>query len=377
METLEVKAALDAIKEQALNLSQEAKNEMKALADDLQAKNATQTETLEAMQKHLDILDLKSQEKKSSEVTATFESDVVGEIKSNFDNIKNVTKGKSASLELKAVGTMTPAGNITPANAIVNTYQSGIAMIPGQVLNFSQLVPTVSSATGAYVVYRETVGEGAIATQTLPNDIKSQIDFDTAPITYNATYLAGFAKYAKQMAQDLPFLTSWLPTALRREYFIAENARFHTALAAAATAVPAGTLGNEIERIIKVIALLETKKFSANGVVINPIDWAKIAITEKSTGAGYGLPGIVTITNGQLAVNGVNVYKANWIPANKYCVGDWSMAKKVVVDGLKIEFFEQDADNVQRNVITARIEERNVLAFDRPDAFYYGDFTAV
>ena len=317
MEAIEVKAALDSIKEQALNLSQEAKNEMKALADDLQAKNATQTETLEAMQKHLDILDLKSQEKKSSEVTATFESEVVGEIKSNFDNIKNVTKGKSASLELKAVGTMTSAGNITPANAIVNTYQSGIAMIPGQMLNFSQLVPTVSSATGAYVVYRETVGEGAIATQ---NDgaVKSQIDFDTAPITYNATYLAGFAKYAKQMAQDLPFLTSWLPTALRREYFIAENARFHTALAAAATAVPAGTLGNEIERIIKVIALLEIKNFSANGVVINPADWAKIAITEKSTGAGYGLPGIVTITNGQLAVNGVNVYKANWLPEYEY-----------------------------------------------------------
>ena len=376
MEAIEVKAALDSIKEQALNLSQEAKNEMKALADDLQAKNATQTETLEAMQKHLDILDLKSQDKKSSEVTATFESDVVGEIKSNFDNIKNVTKGKSASLELKVVGTMTSATNITPANAIVNTYQSGIAMIPGQLLNFSQLVPTVSSATGAYVVYRETVGEGLIASQ-IEGASKSLIDFDTAPITYNATYLAGFAKYAKQMAQDLPFLTSWLPTALRREYFIAENARFHTALAAAATAVPAGTLGNEIERIIKVIALLETKNFSANGVVINPADWAKIAITEKSTGAGYGLPGIVTITNGQLAVNGVNVYKANWIPANKYCVGDWSMAKKVVVDGLKVEFFEQDGDNVQRNVITARIEERNVLAFDRPDAFYYGDFTAV
>ena len=213
MEAIEVKAALDSIKEQALNLSQEAKNEMKALADDLQAKNATQTETLEAMQKHLDILDLKSQEKKSSEVTATFESEVVGEIKSHFNNIKNVTKGKSASLELKAVGTMTSAGNITPANAIVNTYQSGIAMIPGQMLNFSQLVPTVSSATGAYVVYRETVGEGAIATQT-DGAVKSQIDFDTAPITYNATYLAGFAKYAKQMAQDLPFLQSFLPTAL-------------------------------------------------------------------------------------------------------------------------------------------------------------------
>jgi HK97 family phage major capsid protein len=377
MEAIEVKAALDAIKEQALNLSQEAKNEMKALADDLQAKNATQTETLEAMQKHLDILDAKSQEKKASEANVTFDGELASEIKANFEVIKGVKKGSSAGLSLKVVGTMTAANNITPANAVINTYQQGISLIPSQLLNFSQLVPTVNSATGSYVVYREIAGEGSIATQTLAGDVKSQIDFDAQAVTYNATYLAGFAKYAKQMAQDLPFLTSWLPSALRREYFIAENARFHTALAAAATAVPAGTLGNEIERIIKVIALLEGKNYGANGVVINPADWAKIAITEKSAGSGYGLPGIVTINNGQLAINGVNVYKANWIPAGKYAVGDWSMAKKVVVDGLMVEFFEQDTDNVQRNLITARIEERNVLAFDRPDAFYYGDFAAV
>jgi len=377
MEAIEVKAALDAIKEQALNLSQEAKNEMKALANDLQAKNATQTETLEAMQKHLDILDAKSQEKKASEANVTFEGGMVEEIKANFEAIKNTKKGSATSLELKAVGNMTAALNITPAGAVVNTYQSGIALNPSQPLNFAQLVPTVSSATGSYVIYREIAGEGAISTQATHGALKTQIDFDAQAVTYNAEYLAGYARYAKQMAQDLPFLTSWLPAALRREYFIAENTKFHVALSGAATAVPAGTLGNEIERIIKVIGLLEGKNYSATGVVINPADWAKIAITEKSAGAGYGLPGIVTINNGQLAVNGVNVYKANWIPAGKYAVGDWSMAKKVVVDGLKVEFFEQDQDNVARNLITARIEERNVLAFDRPDAFYYGDFAAV
>lgn len=377
MEAIEVKAALDAIKEQALNLSQEAKNEMKALADDLQAKNATQTETLEAMQKHLDILDAKSQEKKASEATASFEGELASEIKSNFEVIKGIKKGNSASLELKVVGNMTAALNITPAGAVINTYQQGIALNPAQPLNFAQLVPTVNSATGSYVIYREIAGEGSISTQSTHGAAKTQIDFDAQAVTYNAEYLAGYARYAKQMAQDLPFLTSWLPAALRREYFIAENAKFHTALAAAATAVPAGTLGNEIERIIKVIAMLEAKNYAATGVVINPADWAKIAITEKSTGAGYGLPGIVTINNGQLAVNGVNVYKANWIPASKYAVGDWSMAKKVVVDGLAVEFFEQDQDNVIKNLITARIEERNVLAFDRPDAFYYGDFSAV
>jgi hypothetical protein len=49
------------------------------------------------------------------------------------------------------------------------------------------------------------------------------------------------------------------------------------------------------------------------------------------------------------------------------------MAKRVVVDDLKVEFFEQDSDNVQKNLVTVRIECREVLAIDRPDAFVYAD----
>jgi len=69
--------------------------------------------------------------------------------------------------------------------------------------------------------------------------------------------------------------------------------------------------------------------------------------------------------------------KANWLAANKYFVADWSRVKKVTTQGLGLEFFEQDSDNVRKNNITARIEAQVALAIEQPLAVIYGDFTAV
>ena len=116
---------------------------------------------------------------------------------------------------------------------------------------------------------------------------------------------------------------------------------------------------------------LESTDYMVNGIVLNPKDWASIAMTKPND---YSLPGIVQFVNGKLTINGIPVYKASWIPVDKYLIGDWSYAKKVVVDGLAVEFFEQDADNVTKNLITARIESRTVLGIDMPAAFILGDF---
>jgi HK97 family phage major capsid protein len=285
----------------------------------------------------------------------------------NFNEIKQVSKGRNASLEVKVVGDMTVANNLTGSS--VFTYQPGVAMVPAQIINFADLVPTVNSATGTYVIYRETGGEGSIAV-TAPGVSKPQKDYDLTAVTFNASYIAGYTRYAKQMAQDLPFLTSFLPQALRRDYFKAENAIFYAALAAAATvSTTAKTV--DVEQLIDDLGTLESLDYAANGIVVNPKDWANIAVTKPND---YSLPGIVSFVNGKLTINGVPVYKASWIPADKYLIGDWSYAKKIVTDGLAVEFFEQDADNVTKNLITARIESRTVLGIDMPTAFILGDF---
>ncbi len=294
-----------------------------------------------------------------------YSSELKSQLKENFESIKLVTKGRNASIEMKAVGIMTTANNLT--GDVVKTY-GGYTRVPSQMVNLSDLVPTVQSSTGTFVIYRESGSEGSIGLQANPGDIKNQIDYDFEEVVFTARYIAGYARFAKQMAQDLPFLTSFLPEALRRDYYKAENDIFYAALKDGATA---STADGEtvIERIIQDMGQLEAANYMVNGVVLNPADWASIAITKAGQ---FSLPSVVTFINGNLTINGIPVVKASWVSAGEYIIGDWSRAKKVVVDGLSVEFFEQDQDNVIRNLITARVESRVVLAIENPDAFILG-----
>lgn len=389
----ELKDALDALSTKLEGKSEaQARRVMKSFSSDLEAKFDLALEdlsikhgdelksalenidtlksALEATQKHADELDIKMKSQAVQTKSGdSYKDAMIKSLTSDFDNIKRVTKGSSLSLEIKAVGDMTVAGNLTGDS--LKTYQQGVAMVPATLINFADLVPAVNSATGTYIIYRETGSEGGITSQGTPGVAKSQIDYDFTEVVFNATYISGYARFAKQMAQDLPFLTSFLPDALRRDYAKAENTIFYTALSTQATASTATqTVG--IERIINDIGALENADYAVNGVVINPVDWASIAITKPSD---YSLPQVVTYVNGQLVINGVPVFKASWIPTDTYLLGDWNLAKKIVTDGLAVEFFEQDADNVTKNLITARVESRTVLGIDRPDAFILGTIT--
>lgn len=360
----EIKTQVDAF-EVKWNAASEAQktafaNELKTTTDAFELK-------LQAVQAHADKLDLKLQANPIGQKEEGYAEVMVKALTENFNEIKQVSKGRNASMEVKVVGDMTVTNNLTGSS--VFTYQPGVAMVPAQIINFADLVPTVNSATGTYVIYRETGGEGSIAV-TAPGVSKPQKDYDLTAVTFNASYIAGYTRYAKQMAQDLPFLTSFLPQALRRDYFKAENGIFYAALAAVATvSTTAKTI--DVEQLIDDLGSLEAIDYAANGIVLNPKDWANIAITKPND---YSLPGIVAFVNGKLTINGVPVYKASWIPVDKYLIGDWSYAKKIVTDGLAVEFFEQDADNVTKNLITARIESRTVLGIDMPTAFILGDF---
>jgi hypothetical protein len=373
----EIKTLLEAIKSQVLQSTNESKSAVETQIAAFEAKMATIESVdelksmIEAIQEHADKLDIKLQSNESGTKSVGYLDQMVGALTKGFEQIKNVKKGQGAVLEIKDAVNMTVDNSMTVGTS-VNTYRPGVVMVPSQKINFADLVQTVNSATGNYYIYEEVGVEGGITEQTTPGTSKTQISYEFAGINYVANYISGFARYAKQMAQDLPFLTSFLPNALRRDYFKAENNIFKTALLSLApTLVTTKTVA--IEMLVDAIGQLENLDFDVTGIVLNPRDWANIAIT-KSTESDYTLPGIVQISNGQLTVNGVPVYKASWMAVDTFLLGDWNYAKKVLVDGLAVEFFEQDADNVTKNLITARVESRTVLAIEKRSAFLQGDF---
>lgn len=379
MEANEIKAALDGIKSQVETKTAEQSAEVKGLIEALEAKMKLENDSnidslkadLKAIQDHADKLDLKLQEKNAEPKAG--EDSLVKAVKDNFNEIKEVRKGNA--IQVKAVGDMTLGANLTGAQP--KDYNFNVVMIPGQMLNVSDLVGTVNISGGTYTFPREGAGEGSIAAQT-EGSSKSQRDYDFTMVDVNTDFIAGFTRYSKKMANNLPFLTSFIPNALRRDYAIAENSAFNTVLAAAATASTQIITGkNKIEMLLNEIATQEAANFSVNAIVVRPADYWDILKTEKSTGAGYGLPGIVTLEGGQLRINGIPIYRANWLAANKYYVGDWSRVNKIVTEGLSLEFSEQEGTNFVKNNITARIEAQVALAVEQPAAIVYGDFTAV
>ena len=344
----------------------------KTKADLLEELKEMKDTAIEA-QKHLDALDVRLQ---GGNHNSKAQKDALVEmITKNFDVIKEVERKGKVWVENKAVGNMTLGASLTGDQP--RSYSDTVATLPNQILNFDELIGSINIGNGTYTFPRRTTSEGAVATQTEGSD-KGQVDYDLAMIDVNTDFIAGFCVYSKKMANNLPFLESFLPNELRRSYFDGENAVFNTALIAAATAsVQIITGKNKIEMLMNEVATLAGINWSTDCIVVTPADYNSILQTEVSTGAGYGLPGVVTLVNGQLAINGIPLKQVNWLAANKYYVGNWNQVKKVTTEGLSIQFSTEDEDNFRKNNITARVEAQVGLAVHRPDAMIYGDFTAV
>lgn len=305
---------------------------------------------------------------------------VVDAIKADFEKLSKVgLESKSHRIATKVVGNMSGAGNVTPASGIVQTYRPGVALGPDRKVHFRDLVRLTSSATGQYVFYRENTpaGEGAIAFQVTHNTAKSQIDYDYTKVTVALEYLAGYATVARQMMEDLPWLTGALPDELLRDFYKQEDTEFYTLLSAAATAgVSAAT--EVAERIIDFVTQVENADYSVSAIVISPTDWGNILKTIGATAGPYSLPGAFAIApNGDISFAGIPVIKATWIEVDKVLVGDWSRTEIVQASGLNLDFSFENGTNFIINAVTAKIEQREGLAILRPNAFVFGDLGLV
>lgn len=293
-----------------------------------------------------------------------------------FDKIKIQANKPSArhEFEMKTVGNMTAANNLT--GAVQATYSTTPALRGRQRVNFRDLVNVISSATGLWKFYRQNkpVGEGSMGFQTTHAAPKAQVDYDFTEVTVTVDYLAGFVRIAKQMLQDLPFMQSFVSNELVEDYLRSESAAFFGQLYSAAAGNPAAAASAvTVEKIIQVAADLAESDYDANGAVVTNSVWAKILLTKPSD---YSLPGgsAVSITpNGDVMIVGIPIIrtKASNIGDDRILMGDWTKAAIIQTEGLNVNMYEQDSDNVQRNLITVKAEARVALATLRTDAFTY------
>jgi hypothetical protein len=285
--------------------------------------------------------------------------------------IKEFQKNKNAKLtiDLKAVGTMTTSSNLTGDGTA--TYNTRQGLVPSQKVNFRDLIPTAVSPTGLYVTYRETGTEGSIGIQTEGN-LKSQIDYDLTEVKVVSDYIAGFARFSKQMMFQLPFLQNTLQRMLLRDFYKKENSTFFSAVSTAATGSTTTAASVDAEQLVDWIANQLDANFEASFALVSYAQWADLLKTKP---ADYSVPGGVIIDpNGNIRIAGVPVIGASWVTNDKALIVDASYLERVETEGLRVEFSYEDSDNFQRNLVTARVECFEDINIMRTDALIYGSF---
>lgn len=352
--SIEIKGAIDAFtksNKEAIELA------VKSVQDELQVK-------LDAVQAHANKLDVKMKERSIESKRSA--DNIKSAIVENGENIIKVKKGNV--VEVKAVGDMSTA-NLTGDEP--RTQNFDIVKFPSQKVNVSDIVGSVNIDGGTYTYTVEGAGEGSIGAQT-ENATKNQRDYDFTNVDVTTDFIAGFARYSRKMVNNLSYITSAIPQLLRRDYFKAENAAFNTVLVAQATASTELITGStKIEMLMNDISKLEDLDYDTNGIVIRPSDYMDMLKAAKDD-----LQSAVTYEAGVLRVAGVQIFKATWVTANKYFVGDWSRVNKINTEGLSLEFSDSEGTNFVKNMITARIESQTAIVIEQPLAVVLGDFTA-
>ncbi len=326
--------------------------------------------TLEEIRK--EVLELKAAKGrfKTDGAQAKKTAEIIAEaIEVKAAELREISTGQKVKLELKAVGTMTAANNLT--GNVVATYNLTPAVRGRRKLNIRDLIPVIPSATGVWKFYSQNnpVGEGSIDFQSAAAAVKNQVDYDLTENTATCKFLAGFVRFDKGMASDVPFLQNFIASELVEDYKRAESAVFFPLLTAAATG--STTTGATVlaEKYIDYIATLKSTDYDPSAIITTAANWATILKTKPND---YGVPGGITIdADGTIMFAGIPLLAQNNVASGKTLIGDFSKAAIIQQEGLSVNFYEQDSDNVQRNLITARIEARVALATLRPDAFVY------
>lgn len=285
--------------------------------------------------------------------------------------LKEFQKNKNAKLtiDLKAVGTMTLGNNLSGDG--VASYNQRQGLVPAQKINMRDLIPTAVSPTGLYVTYRETGTEGSIGIQSEGN-LKSQIDYDLTEVKVVSDYIAGFARFSKQMMFQLPFLQNTLQRMLLRDFYKKENATFFSTVANAATGSTTTSATVDAEQLVDWISNQLAADFDASFALVSYQQWARLLKTKPSD---YSVPGGVVIDpQGNVRIAGVPVIGASWVTDDKALIIDSNYVERVETEGLRVEFSYEDSDNFQRNLVTARVECFEDINLLRTDAVIYADF---
>lgn len=321
-------------------------------------------------------------------------ADELGEsLEKQKDALKNYgAKREAVKLDLKAVGNMA-ATNFTTTGTQTWAGEQRIGAIgrkPYEMAHIRDFVNVQAISSDAAYVIRDAAGEGG-PTAVLMAAAKPQADRDYVKLIQPVTKIAHYFKIPEEMLADLPWLQNEI-SAIGVEDLLAKEddlllnqasgtglfAGLTTATNSTAYSTPASLalavdLANNYDVLVAAWTQLKVLKNTANLILCNPADYARMILTKEAATNGtyvFGAPN-VSIPN----VFGIPLVPHNSITSDKFLIGDFSKVTLGQRAGISVRFYDQNEDDAIKNMVTVVIEERVTIIADRADRIIYGDFS--
>lgn len=351
-----------------------------------------QQEFIEDQQDQLDELDINIQKMKDSGpvIAKTKYDHLIDAFKDNAKAIKSVPGGGKTVIDLPPdfmkAGDMT-SGNTYTGDVVVQQRVPGIVHDPDRSVHVRQFLPVgTTQSSGIDYVEETAIDDGTAA--TAEGAAKPQSDFDLENKNSSVKKLSTFLRLSEEMLADNEALASYIESRFGRKLMLVEDTQLLygdgtgvnlagiTTLAQAAEDKLADANVNQYDVITAAIQQLEEDEFMPNVVFLHPTDWWN-TVRLKDANNQYLFPS--DIRNGaSFPIGGVPVVKSTAVVADDFVVGDFRIGSQIFDRRRpQIEFSTQDADNFQKDMVSARLFERLAFPTFLPNAYVFGDFTTM
>lgn len=379
--TAEIEKSIEAkaSKEDIENLKNELKdaqiNQLKSLNEALKEqgvvlKKLTQKEVVEKKESLLDILSAKSED-----LTKLRNSN------SSSDNVK---------FEVKAVGDMSIAGNVT--GAIPQAMRlSGVNDTPSRRVRLLDIVSTGAISSNLVEWVYKANEEGA-AGQTAEGATKNQIDFDLLVGSQKVEKTTAYITVTDEMLDDVEQMNTMINAELNRELLKAVETQVYSGsgtspqmngILTTATAFSAGTFALSIDNANEIdvltvaknqIELAQEGSADVNYILMHPSDVTALKMVKVSSTDKRYVERLAMI-GGNLSMDGVSIIPSTLVTQGTYLIGDFTKSFVLQKQGVSIEI-GYNADNFVKNYKTVRAEWRGVTFVKNNDrtAFVKGTF---
>ncbi len=329
---------------------------------------------IESLQGQLNELDGKLGKAQNQLQKEKPQAEQIKEILQNDERVKAFLNGESGRVKTDLSAVLSKAmtvGTDFTGDVIRPDRRPGVIVPPQQRVHvrdlYSSILPTDSDTVEKPVEQSRTDNAGNVAENS--NKPESSATFGVS--SYRVETVAHLYRMTRRMFEDTNFIANWIRTQGLQGILDQEDQQLITGsgstpeLQGLQTAGVGFSLGvssvqnpTKYDLLSRAITQLRNSFYRPNVILVSPNDYDNI-IHEKDANNNYVFGAPIGTTQGQLNVKGIPIVDHEIIADDNFIVADLNTAAELYDrQQVQVQFSEEDRDNFQKNLITARIEER-------------------